>query len=65
MGVGTVFIVGTIVKIATVCGIGIGTSSLLNLFHTYEIKSKGGDSNGKNSAKNVGKLLREKSRNLY
>lgn len=57
---GTAFIVGSVLKIASVCGIGVGASTMLKFFHEYEFKfNKKGDKND-----NHGESLREKAKGL-
>lgn len=64
MGLGTVFVVGSVVKLAIACGVGIGASSMLKFFHDYELKFNGkkGERNEKSS--NHSESLRERTRGL-
>jgi hypothetical protein len=56
----SVFIIGSAIKIASVLGIGIGTTSLLSVFHNYEYKSKKkGEKNDNHS-----ESLRERAKSL-
>ncbi|MCA1025697.1 hypothetical protein LCM23_06305 [Cytobacillus kochii] len=61
MGIGTVFVVGSLVKIASVCCIGLGTTSFIKFFHDYELKFK---KKGDYNATNQGESLREKAQKL-
>ncbi|MED3562276.1 DUF7394 family protein [Bacillus xiapuensis] len=57
---GTAFIVGSVLKIASVCGIGIGGSAMMKFFHEFEFKfNKKGDKNDNHS-----ESLREKAKGL-
>lgn len=63
MGLETVFIVGSVVKIASVCGVGVGASALMKFFHEYEFNfKKKGD---KNATNDIGQSLRERAKGLH
>ncbi len=63
MGVGTALIVGSVLKIASVCGIGVGVSGMLKFFHEYEFNfKKKGD---KNANTDHSESLREKATRVY
>jgi galactitol-specific phosphotransferase system IIB component len=55
-------IIGTAVKIASACGIGIGASTLFTMFHKYEfkMKNKKGDKNGLSANQS----LRERAKDI-
>lgn len=57
----SLFIVGTVVKLAGVCGIGIGASAFLRVLHEYEFKFK---KKGDKNASNPSKSLRERAEEL-
>lgn len=61
MGLETVFIVGSLVKIASVCGLGVGATSLIKFFHEYEFNFK---KKGDKNATNYSESLREKAKGL-
>lgn len=57
---GSLFIVGSVLKIASVCGVGLGSCTMMKFFHEFEFKfNKKGDKNDNHS-----ELLREKAKGL-
>ncbi|WP_080845584.1 DUF7394 family protein [Cytobacillus gottheilii] len=56
----SLFIIGSAIKIAAVCGAGIAGSEMLKFLHEFNPKTKKkGDKND-----DIGQLLREKSKEL-
>ncbi|AZV43701.1 hypothetical protein BAOM_3092 [Peribacillus asahii] len=59
----TTLIVGGVVKLAGICGIGVGVSGMLKFFHEYELNfKKKGDKNANNDQS---ESLRERASRLH
>lgn len=61
MGAGLILLIGSAVKLAAVCGVGIGASHMMETFHNFKFKNK---KKGDNNELSHSEILRKKSEEL-